>query len=68
MGSALPGTSTLRDLVQTGDEVQLLWGCLSGTMEYIFYHMGEGLPFSEAVGSAIDQDFAELDVREDLRS
>jgi homoserine dehydrogenase len=37
-------------------------------MEYIFYHMGEGLPFSEAVGSAIDQDFAELDVREDLRS
>ena len=37
-------------------------------MEYIFSHMGEGLPFSEAVGSAIDQDFAELDVREDLRS
>jgi homoserine dehydrogenase len=50
------------------DEIPLMWGCLSGTMEYIFYHMGEGLPFSEAVGSAIDQDFADLDVREDLRS
>jgi aspartokinase/homoserine dehydrogenase 1 len=35
-------------------------------MAYIFYHMDEGLPFSEAVRRAIDQDFAELDVREDL--
>lgn len=66
VGSALPILSTLRDLVQTGDEVQLLRGCLSGTMAYIFYHMGEDLPFSEAVRRAIDQDFAELDVREDL--
>jgi aspartokinase/homoserine dehydrogenase 1 len=66
VGSALPVLSTLRDLVQTGDEVQLLRGCLSGTMAYIFYHMDEGLPFSEAVRRAIDQDFAELDVREDL--
>ena len=66
VGSALPVLSTLRDLVQTGDEVQLLRGCLSGTMAYIFYHMDEGLPFSEAVRRAIDQDYAELDVREDL--
>ena len=65
-GSVLPVLSTLRDLVQTGGNVRLLWRCLSGTMAYVFYHMGEGLPFSEAVCHAIDQDFAELDVREDL--
>ena len=66
VGSALPILSTLRDLVQTGDEVQLLRGCLSGTMAYVFYHMGEDLPFSEAVRRAIDKEFAELDVRDDL--
>jgi aspartokinase/homoserine dehydrogenase 1 len=66
VGSALPILSTLRDLVQTGDEVQLLRGCLSGTMAYVFYHMGEDLPFSEAVSRAIDKEFAELDVRDDL--
>jgi aspartokinase/homoserine dehydrogenase 1 len=66
VGAALPVLSTLRDLVQTGDDVQLLRGCLSGTMAYVFYHMNEEVSFSEAVRLAVEQDFAEDDIREDL--
>jgi aspartokinase/homoserine dehydrogenase 1 len=66
VGSELPILSMLRDLVQTGDEVQLLKGCLSGTMAYVFNKMSEKIPFSEAVRQAVDLDFTELDVREDL--
>ncbi len=66
VGSALPILSTLRDLVQTGDDVLLLRGCLSGTMAYVFNHMNEEVSFSEAVRLAVEQDFAEDDIREDL--
>lgn len=66
VGSALPILTTLRDLIQTGDDVMKLRGCLSGTMAYVFHSMGEDITFSEAVASAIEQDFAENDIREDL--
>ncbi|KAL9189136.1 hypothetical protein ACHAXT_011626 [Thalassiosira profunda] len=66
VGSALPVLSTLRDLVQTGDDVKRLRGCLSGTMAYIFRNMDEDTSFSEAVRQAIEQDYAENDVRVDL--
>ena len=67
VGSALPIVSTLRDLVQTGDEVQSIRGCLSGTMAYVFRNMGENdMSFSDAVQQAIGQDFTENDMREDL--
>ena len=66
VGSALPILSTLRDLVQTGDNVIQLRGCLSGTMAYVFNHMNEETSFSEAVRLAIEQDFTEDDIREDL--
>lgn len=66
VGSALPIVTTLRDLVQTGDDVQLIRGCLSGTMAYVFRNMDEDTTFSEAVRRAIEQDFAENDMREDL--
>jgi len=66
VGSALPILTTLRDLMQTGDDVQLLRGCLSGTMAYIFSTMNEDTPFSEAARQAMDQDFTENDIRDDL--
>lgn len=66
VASGLPILSTLRDLVQTGDEVHLLRGCLSGTMAYIFNKMSEDIPFSESVRQAIELDFTEIDVRDDL--
>lgn len=66
VGSALPILTTLRDLVQTGDDIKLLRGCLSGTMAYIFNNMNEETSFSEAVAKAVELDFAENDLREDL--
>ena len=66
VGSALPIISTLRDLLQTGDDVQLLRGCLSGTMAYVFRTMDDKIPFSEAVRQAVEKDFAENNIREDL--
>mmetsp|Transcript_39217 Transcript_39217/g.94377 ORF Transcript_39217/g.94377 Transcript_39217/m.94377 type:complete len:1007 (-) Transcript_39217:293-3313(-) len=66
VGSALPILTTLRDLIQTGDDVQLLRGCLSGTMAYVFNHVDEDTSFSDAVRMAVEQDFAENDIREDL--
>jgi len=66
VGSALPILSTLRDLVQTGDDVQLIRGSLSGVMAFVFNNMSEETTFSEAVRLAIAQDFAENDVRDDL--
>lgn len=66
VGSALPILTTLRDLTQTGDDVQLLRGCLSGTMAYVFNNMNQETSFSEAVRLAIDQNFAENDIFEDL--
>jgi len=66
VGSALPILTTLRDLMQTGDEVQMLRGCLSGTMAYIFHTMDEKTSFSEAVRQAVEQDFTENDIKEDL--
>ena len=67
VGSELPILSMLRDLVQTGDEVQLLKGCLSGTMAYVFNKMSEKIPFSEAIRQAVEIDFTKLDVRKDIR-
>ena len=66
VGSALPIVTTLRDLIQTGDDVQLLRGCLSGTMAHIFRTFPFEGTFSEAVKSAYERDYAENDIREDL--
>lgn len=66
VGSALPILTTLRDLMQTGDEVQLLRGCLSGTMAYIFSTMSEEVSFTDAIRQAMEQDYTENDIREDL--
>lgn len=66
VGSALPLLTTLRDLVQTGDDVTTLRGCLSGTMAYVFNTMDEETTFSEAVAQAVEQNFAENDIKEDL--
>lgn len=66
VGSALPVLTTLRDLIQTGDDVKLLRGGLSGVMAYVFNNLDEETTFSEAVRSTIEQDFSENDLRVDL--
>jgi homoserine dehydrogenase len=49
-GAGLPIISTLRSLLDTGDEMRAITGTVSGTFGAIFSAVGSGVPFSQAVG------------------
>jgi aspartokinase/homoserine dehydrogenase 1 len=66
VGAALPILQTLRDLVQTGDEVHRIEGILSGTLSYLFNSYDGETPFSEIVREALAKGYTEPDPREDL--
>jgi aspartokinase/homoserine dehydrogenase 1 len=66
VGAGLPIISTLRDLIQTGDEVLEIEGVLSGTISYIFNTFDGTKPFSEIVQDARSKGYTEPDPREDL--
>jgi aspartokinase/homoserine dehydrogenase 1 len=66
VGAALPVIQTLRDLVQTGDEVHRIEGVFSGTLSYLFNSFDGSVPFSEIVRAARDKGYTEPDPREDL--
>lgn len=66
VGAALPVIQTLRDLVQTGDEVHRIEGVFSGTLSYLFNSFDGSTPFSEIVRMARDKGYTEPDPREDL--
>ena len=66
VGAALPVIQTLRDLVQTGDEVHRIEGVFSGTLSYLFNSFDGSTPFSEIVRAARDKGYTEPDPREDL--
>ena len=65
-GAGLPIISTLRALLDTGDEPIEISGALSGTLGAIFTDLGTGAPFSAAVRAAKENGFAEPDPRDDL--
>jgi len=66
VGAALPVIQTLRDLVQTGDEVHRIEGVFSGTLSYLFNSFDGSTPFSEIVRAAREKGYTEPDPREDL--
>lgn len=66
VGAALPIISTLRDLVDTGDEIRSVEGIFSGTLAYLFNVYDGTTPFSEIVRAAKEQGYTEPDPREDL--
>jgi aspartokinase/homoserine dehydrogenase 1 len=66
VGSALPVLATLQDLVETGDKVHKVRGSVSGTLAYILSIFDEKTTFSQALAQAVEKDFAESDIREDL--
>jgi aspartokinase/homoserine dehydrogenase 1 len=66
VGAALPIIQTLRDLVQTGDEIHRIEGILSGTLSYLFNSFDGSTPFSRIVAAAREEGFTEPDPREDL--
>jgi homoserine dehydrogenase len=65
-GAGLPVISTLRSLLDSGDEVLSVTGTVSGTFGAIFSSVGAGVPFSRAVVEARAQGYTEPDPRDDL--
>ncbi|KAI9751936.1 MAG: ATP-dependent DNA helicase II subunit 2 [Chaenotheca gracillima] len=70
VGAGLPVISTLKDLVETGDEVRRIEGVFSGTMSFLFNSFaplgGGGGKFSAEVRKAKDLGYTEPDPRDDL--
>lgn len=65
-GAGLPVISTLRNLLDSGDNVLEISGALSGTFGAIFSSVGAGTPFAAAVRQAKEQGYTEPDPRDDL--
>ena len=66
VGAGLPIIDTYHKLVETGDRVLRIEGCVSGTLMYIMSAISDGQRFSDAVKRAVEKGYAEPDAREDL--
>ncbi|KAJ3114291.1 hypothetical protein HDU96_002299 [Phlyctochytrium bullatum] len=72
VGAGLPLLSTLKDLVQTGDEIVKIEGIFSGTLSFIFNNYSVSAPssapkkFSDIVKEAKEKGYTEPDPRDDL--
>lgn len=66
VGAGLPVIQVIQSLLATGDTVEQIQGCVSGTLGYIFSQMSSGDSFSRAVTSAKALGFTEPDPRDDL--
>jgi bifunctional aspartokinase / homoserine dehydrogenase 1 len=66
VGAGLPVIDTFRKLVESGDRVMRVEGCVSGTLGFVLSSLERGRPFSEGVREAVEQGYAEPDPREDL--
>ncbi|QSQ18930.1 bifunctional aspartate kinase/homoserine dehydrogenase I [Pyxidicoccus parkwayensis] len=67
VGAALPVIDTLKNMVRTGDTVLRIEGILSGSLSFILGLVEEGVPLSQAVGTAMERRFTEPDPRDDLQ-
>jgi aspartokinase/homoserine dehydrogenase 1 len=66
VGAGLPVIDTYRKLVESGDRVLRIDGCLSGTLGFLMTELEGGRRFSETVRVAVERGYAEPDPREDL--
>ncbi|WP_428695928.1 bifunctional aspartate kinase/homoserine dehydrogenase I [Stenotrophomonas chelatiphaga] len=66
VGAGLPVITTLRDLVDTGDEVLSIEGIFSGTLAWLFNRFDGSQPFSALVEQARGMGYTEPDPRDDL--
>jgi homoserine dehydrogenase len=66
VGAGMPILDTHRKLVDSGDRVLRVEGCLSGTLGYVLSSVSEGKAFSQAVREAVTLGYAEPDPRDDL--
>ena len=66
VGAGLPILDTYRKLVESGDRVLRIEGCVSGTLGFVLSAVSAGRPFSDAVREAVERGYAEPDPRDDL--
>ena len=66
VGAGLPVISTLRSLVDTGDGIERIAGCFSGTLGFLTTELQDGRRFSDAVVEAKRRGWTEPDPRDDL--
>ncbi|KJV36626.1 homoserine dehydrogenase [Luteibacter yeojuensis] len=66
VGAGLPVVQTLRDLIDTGDELLAVEGMLSGTLAWLFNRFDGSRPFSALVREAHALGYTEPDPRDDL--
>ncbi len=66
VGAGLPVIQTLRDLRETGDEIESIEGIFSGTLAYLFNVYDGKVAFSDIVRDAKQRGYTEPDPRDDL--
>ncbi|MFT3756442.1 MAG: bifunctional aspartate kinase/homoserine dehydrogenase I [Pseudoxanthomonas sp.] len=66
VGAGLPVISSLRDLLDTGDELLSIEGIFSGTLAWLFNKFDGSVPFSQLVSEARAMGYTEPDPRDDL--
>jgi aspartokinase/homoserine dehydrogenase 1 len=66
VGAGLPVIDTYYKLIESGDRVERIEGCLSGTLGFLLTELGRGRKFSEALRAAMRSGYTEPDPREDL--
>ncbi len=66
VGASLPVIETLKNLVRTGDRVERIEGCFSGSLGSICHALMDGVPLSQAVRTARTNGYTEPHPRDDL--
>lgn len=66
VGAGLPIIDTVRNLINSGDQIIKIEGVLSGTLSYIFGNLNSKKTFSSIVQEAQSKGFTEPDPRDDL--
>jgi aspartokinase/homoserine dehydrogenase 1 len=66
VGAGLPIIDTAAKLLESGDRIHRIDGCLSGTLGFLLSELGDGKAFSTTVREAMRRGYAEPDPREDL--
>jgi aspartokinase/homoserine dehydrogenase 1 len=66
VGAGLPVIQTLRDLLDTGDELHAVEGIFSGTLAWLFNRYDGQIPFSTLLHEALAKGYTEPDPRDDL--
>ncbi len=66
VGAGLPVIDTVWKLLESGDRIRRIDGCLSGTLGFLLSEVGDGRAFSDTVREAMRLGYAEPDPREDL--